>query len=144
LSKAKGTRTKDFYLTCVNEYALTDHIKPLSLKYRKQIKDFNIYLGALIYPKELESILNKKSQKKIAEDTYDALYKFSMGKMKDMLVKDSIFNLFLNYHNKITSRDENNGRTRLELNKTMSQHSGLYLEAFRVMKKINKRTKTLF
>jgi hypothetical protein len=137
--KERGTRNKDFYLTCINEYAEAAHISSSSIKNRKPIKDFNIYLGALIYPKELESILQKKSQKHIAKEIYDALYKFSLGKMKSILVKDPIFNLFLNYHD----REIVNGN-RLELNKTMSQHQGLYLEAYRVMKKINKRTKSLF
>jgi len=57
--KRKRYKRKDFYLVCVDEYVEADHIKPLSLKNNKDIKDFNIYLGALIYPKELENILQK-------------------------------------------------------------------------------------
>ena len=137
--KRKRYKRKDFYLTCIDEYIEADHIKQLSMKNTRCIKDFNIYLGALIYPKEFQNILQKKPQKKIAEEIYNALYKFSLGKMKNVLIKDSIQNLFLYYYNK----EIVNGH-RLENNTTMSQHKGLYLEAFKVMHQVNKRKKNLF
>jgi len=136
--KRKRYKRKDFYLTCVDEYIECQHIKAASTNGSRHIKDFNIYLGALIYPKELEAILHKKPQKRIAEEVYDALYKFSLGKMKNLLMKDAIFNLFLTYYN----REIKNG-DRLNLNKTMNQHKALYAEAFKVMSGLNKRSKTL-
>lgn len=57
--KRKRYKRKDFYFTCVNEYIEAPHIKAASLKNGRPIKDFNIYCGALIYPKELEKIIQK-------------------------------------------------------------------------------------
>lgn len=136
--KRKRYKRKDFYLTWIDEYIEWDHIKAASMKGSRLIKDFNIYLAALIYPKEVESILQKKPQKRIAEEIYDTLYKFSLCKMKIMLWKDSIFNLFMTYY-QLEIKDGN----RLLTNKTMNQHKGLYIEAYRLMSNINKRSKTL-
>lgn len=141
--KHKRLKSKSFYLKCVNEYMQTDQIKPLVLRGKVNIKNFNIYLGALIYPKELETAVSKNLHKKIAQETYDALYKFTMTKMKDMLMTESMFKLFLNYQNNVNLEDEVTGLTRIESNKTMSQNIGLYQEAFRVIKKINKKYKHL-
>ena len=55
--KKKRYRRKDFYLSCVNDYIKMPHIKFASLRNNRPIKDFNIYCGALIYPKELEKII---------------------------------------------------------------------------------------
>lgn len=136
--KRKRYKRKDFYLTCVNEYIECEHIKAASTKANKPIKDFNIYLASLIYPKEVESIVQKKQQKRIAQETYDALYRFSLGKMKSMLCKDAIFNLFNSYY--VLEIKEG---SRLTDNKTMNQHKGLYMEAYNVMSHINKRKKSL-
>lgn len=142
----KRYKRKDFYFVCVDEYVEAAHIKPLSIKNGKNIKDFNIYLGALIYPKELEAILHKKAQKKIAKEIYEALYKFSLGKMKNILIKDGIHNLFMYYYEKEILNGERleAGDERLIPENTMSKHKKLYLEAFKIMSQVNKRKKSLF
>lgn len=127
-------KRKDFYLTCVNEYITESHILPCSLKNGRPIKDFNISCGALIYPKELESIITKRPQKKLAEEIYDALYKFSLGKMKSLLTKDAIHNLFMHYY----TQEIQNG-DRLNSNKTMRKHRNLYIEAYKLLVKLNKK-----
>ena len=132
--KRKRYKRKDFYLTWVDEYILEEHIRPASLKNGRPIKDFNIYCGALIYPKELESIISKKSQKKLSEEIYDALYKFSLGKMKNLLMKDAIYNLFMTYHDHEIKHGD-----RLNTNKTMKKHQVLYVEAYKILVNINKR-----
>ncbi|CAI2367761.1 unnamed protein product [Moneuplotes crassus] len=143
----KRYKRKDFYLVCVDEYIQSQHIKPLSMKNSKNIKDFNIYLGALIYPKELEAILQKTPQKKIAKEIYDALYKFSLGKMKSILIKDGIHNLFMHYYEKeILNGDrlKETPEASMASNNTMTKHRKLYLEAFKVMSQVNRRKKSLF
>lgn len=134
--KRKRYKRKAFYLTCVEEYMEHPHIKGAAHKGNRLIKDFSIYLGAVIYPKELEEIVQKKPHKRIAQEIYDALYKFSLGKMKNLLLKDAIFNLFMTYY----QREIKDGN-RLSENKTMAQHQKLYLEAFRIMTGINKKWK---
>lgn len=117
------------------------------MKNSKNIKDFNIYLGALIYPKELETILQKTPQKKIAKEIYDALYKFSLGKMKSILIKDGIHNLFMHYYEKeILNGDrlKETSNDSMTSGNTMSKHRKLYLEAFKVMSQVNRRKKSLF
>lgn len=103
-------------------------MKEISMKNSKNIKDFNIYLGALIYPKEFLAIASKKHDKRLIEESFDTLYKFSLSKMKTYLMKDSIHNLFMNYY----EAEIKNGQ-RIESNKTMKKHKDLYLEAFRIL-----------
>lgn len=134
--KRKRYKRKDFYLTCVDEYINVEHIHEASLKNGRPIKDFNIYCGALIYPKELEKILTKKSHKKTTEEVYESLYKFSLGKMKSLLMKDAIFNLFMTYYNSEIKHGD-----RLNINKTMKKHQVLYVEAYKILVNLNSKAK---
>ena len=90
----------------------------------------------MIYPKELESIITKKPQKKLSEEIYDALYKFCLGKMKNLLLKDAIHNLFMHYY----TQEIQNG-DRLNTNKTMKKHKNLYIEAYRILVNLNKKSR---
>lgn len=126
--KKKRYNKKDYYLTCIDNYIKNEHFHQVSTKNGRNIKDFNIYLGALIYPKEFSNIISKKQHLKLIDETYSTLYKFSLSKMKNYLIKDAIFNLFMHYYNKEIVEGD-----RLDTNKTMKKHKSLYLEAFKIL-----------
>lgn len=73
--KKKRYRTPQFYLECLKTYieAKFDHAK--------DIENLDIYLGSIIYPKDLKTATSEETHICIANFVHDSMYKFSLEKM---------------------------------------------------------------